>query len=298
MIVRRLIKKLTNNMGNAKYRIGGIAALLAAGVIGLRSCTIVPAGNVGVRDLFGDVSAREIPSGLHAKHPLAQIRKMSIKTQEYTMSIASEEGERQGRSDTISALTKEGLPVDLDVTVLYRLNPEKASDVYKTIGMDYAEIVVRPKIREAIRSNAALYMAKEMYSEKRQDLQNGIRVYLSDTLTERGIEIEDVLLRHIGLPEKLKAAIEEKLSAEQEAQRMEFVLDKERKEAERKEVEAGGLAKAQGIIAESLTPEYLQWRYITTLEGLVDSQNTTFVITPYDQKLIPMLPLEQEKQKQ
>ncbi len=279
------------------YKIGGAVAVVVAGILGLRSCTIVPAGHVGVRDLFGSVSEQELVSGLNARFPLTSVKKMSIKTQAYTMSIVPGEGQVGERPDVVSTLTKEGLPVDVDVTVLYRLQPEKASDVYKTIGLEYPEIVVRPKIREAIRTSVAVYEAKDIYSEKRLELQNQIRNYLEKSLSERGIVIEDVLLRHVGLPKKVSDAIEEKLEAEQQAQRMQFILDKEVREAERKKIEAGGIAEAQKIISGSLTPEYLQWRYITTLEGLVKAPNTTFVITPYDQKLIPMLPLERKEQK-
>ncbi len=278
-----------------KYGVGVAIVVALILMIGGRCLTVVPAGHVGVHDLFGKVSDQEIPAGLHLKHPFANVAQMSVKTQDYTMSFEAGEGKVKGRSDAISALTREGLEVALDVTMLYHLDPDKASEVYKTIGLNYSEVVVRPKVREAIRSSTAAYDAKDIYSEKRQELQKAIEDDLALALAERGIIVEKVLLRHVGLPAMIATAIQQKLQAEQNTQAMKFVLEKEHKEAERRTIEAGGIASAQKVIAQSLTPEYLQWRYVTTLEKLAGSENTTFVITPFDQKLVPMLPLGERK---
>jgi len=243
----------------------------------------IPAGHVGVYDLFGNVRDNEIPTGLHIKIPFAHIEKMSMKTQEYTMSIIAEEGEVKGRSDTISALTKEGLSVDLDITVWYKLQPDKASDIYQTVGIDYREILVRPKIREAIRSVIAKYEAKTIYSEDRERVQIEIQEEVEKDLKDRGILIEKVLLRNIQLPEKVRTSIEEKLQSEQEAQRMEFVLQKEEKEAQRKRVEAQGIADANKIIANSLTDQYLQWYWIENLD-----KHSSVIYVPIGEDGMPM----------
>lgn len=225
----------------------------------------VPAGHVGVYDLFGKVAEQEVYPGLHVKNPFASVEKMSIQTQEYTMSIVDDEGARRG-VDSISALTKEGLTVDLDVTVWFKLDHTKASDMYKTVGVNYVGVLVRPKVREAIRAITAKYDAKTIYSEDRAQLQIEIQKAIAEDLDDRGIMIEKVLLRNVRLPEKVRGAIEDKLQAEQEAQRMEFVLLREKQEAERKRVEAGGIADANRVISGSLSENYLRWYWITNLD--------------------------------
>jgi regulator of protease activity HflC (stomatin/prohibitin superfamily) len=243
----------------------------------------IPAGHVGVYDLFGNVRDAEIPTGLHIKIPFAHIEKMSVKTQEYTMSIVAEEGAVKGRSDTISALTKEGLTVDLDITIWFKLQSDKASDIYKTVGTNYREVLVRPKIRESIRSIVARYEAKTIYSEDRERVQLEIQEAISSDLETRGIIIEKVLLRNVQLPEKVRGAIENKLEAEQDAQRMEFILQKEQQEAERKRVEARGIADANQIIADSLTDQYLQWYWIENLD-----KHSSVIYVPVGEDGMPM----------
>jgi len=263
--------KLTNKKV-LYYIVAGIVVFLLLAV----SIKVNPAGITGVYDLFGKIRDKEVRSGIHLINPLARIHTMSIRTEEYTMSIAQGEGQRFG-ADAITALTKEGLSVDLDITVLYRLIEEKASDVYKNVGMNYGEKIIRPQIRAGIREIVAQYDAKAVYSEKRAEAAQNILEYLKTRLEPRGIETEEVLLRHVELPQNLKKAIEEKLQAEQEAQRMAFVLDKETQEAERKRIEAAGQRDAQSIINRSLTDKYLQYLYI---QNLKDREGTIYV--PYD----------------
>lgn len=224
---------------------------------------------------------------------------MSIQTQSYTMSKTVQEGERNDRPDSISALTKDNLPVDMDITVLYKLVSSAAPEVYRILGKTkvYTEKVVRPSIRTAIRNSVAKFNATEVMSQRRQEVEKDIekelrkifKDYFSARGMEEGIVVERVLLRNVDPPEKLKVAIQAKLEAEQEAQKMAFVLQKEKLEAKRKAVEAGGIAKAQRIIAKSLTREYLQWYYIQTLKELVESPNNSTVILPFDQKLTPLI---------
>lgn len=232
----------------------------------LRMVVIVPAGETGVYELFGQVSDQEKSSGLHFVIPIARVIPMSIRTEEYTMSIVQGEGVRYG-ADAITVLTSEGLKLDLDMTVFYRLQEDQASDIYKTLGLNYDEKIIRPEIRGGIREVTAQYTAQELYSNKRDEAAVAIKDRLISKLEPRGIIIEDVLIRNIQLPERLEASIQEKLAAEQEAQRMEFVLQKEEKEAERKIIEAEGQRDAQQIINQSLSSQYLQYLYIQNLQN-------------------------------
>lgn len=234
---------------------------------------VVEAGQTGVRSFFGKVRDTELSSGFHLKNPLERVTKMSVRTQEYTMSVAQGEGERQG-ADAITALTKEGLSVDLDITILYHLVEDKASDVYRDVGLDYNEIIIRPQIRSVIREVIAQYEAKDIYSEKRQEAALKIFELLRGKLDPRGIELEDVLLRHVELPENLANSIQQKLQAEQESQRYEFILQTEQKEAERKRIEAEGQRNAQQIISQGLTQNYLNYLYIQSLK---DREGTIYV---------------------
>lgn len=236
---------------------------------------IVGPGMTGVQSLFGKVQDREFSSGFHFKNPFVRVTQMSIRTEDYTMSQSRGEGVKYD-DDAITVLTREGLEVNLDITVLYRLIEEKASDVYRDIGLNYAEKVIRPSIRSIIREVMAEYEAKDIYSEKRQEATQVIAERLTGILTERGIELEEVLVRNVELPTDLAASIQQKLQAEQDAERYDFLLETEQKEAERKRIEAEGQRDAQAIINQSLTPRYIQFRYI---ESLKDREGTIYVPT-------------------
>ena len=236
---------------------------------------VIGAGETGVKSLFGKVMDEELSSGFHLKNPLVRITKMNIRTSEYTMSIAQGEGKRYS-ADAITALTKEGLSVDLDITVLYHLLEEKASDVYRDLGLDYEESIIRPQIRSIIREVTANYNVKDIYSDKRQEVASDIEGKLKERMDPRGIALEEVLLRHVELPANLADSIQQKLQAEQESERYDFVLEKEQKEAERKRIEAEGQRDAQKIINESLTDRYLEYLYINSLK---DREGTIYVPT-------------------
>ena len=226
---------------------------------------IIGPGETGVFSLFGKVSDQELPSGLNFINPLGKVQKMSIRTEQYTMSIAANEGQRKG-DDSISSLTKEGLDVNIDFTALYRLEEKNASDIYKQVGLDYIEKIIRPEIRGVIRDIVSQYEAKELYSEKRQEASSRMANLLREKLEGWGIVIEEAVIRNVQLPPSLAKAIQDKLAAEQEAQRYDFVLDKEKKEADRKRIEAEGQRDAQKIIDESLSSEYLNYLYINQLK--------------------------------
>lgn len=239
------------------------------------SIIIVEAGFTGVYSLFGKVKEEEIKSGLHLVNPFAKIIPMTIRTEEYTMSVISGEGKKKG-ADAIVALTKEGLSVELDITVFYHLNQEDAAYIYEKVGLNYEEKIIRPEIRSSIRAIIAQYEAKDIYSEKRKEASQRIADSLIKKLSPRGIATEDVLLRNVKLPSGLAQAIQEKLQAEQEAEKYDFILDKEKKEADRKRIAAEGQKDAQRIINESLTTNYLYYLYINELK---DREGTIYVPT-------------------
>lgn len=267
-----------DNLGTVKNIKKGVTTfILLILVIWLffASVVIIEAGQTGVYSLFGRVKDAELRSGFHLVIPLAKVTKMSIRTEEYTMSIAQGEGKKYA-DDSITSLTKEGLEVALDMTVLYHLNEERASDVYKNVGLEYSEKIIRPAIRTTIREIVAQYEAKDLYSEKRREAAGEILESLKITLGNRGIVVEEVLLRNVVLPANLANSIQEKLQAEQEAQKYDFLLDREKKEKERKIIEAEGQRDAQTIINQSLTDRYLYYQYIKELK---DREGTIYVPT-------------------
>lgn len=270
------IKNVVSGNGKNPGKIAGsVVVILILLWLFFASIVIIDAGETGVYSLFGKVKDEELRSGFHLVIPLAKVTKMSIRTEEYTMSIVSTEGKRTG-NDSIAALTKEGLSVDLDITALYRLEENKASDVYREVGLTYDEKIIRPSIRMVIRDVIAGYEAKDIYSEKRGEAAAKISDELKAKLEPRGIVLEDLLLRNVTLPAGLAQAIQEKLQAEQESQKYEFILQKESKEKERKIIEAEGQRDAQQIINQSLSTNYLYYLYINQLK---DRQGTIYVPT-------------------
>jgi regulator of protease activity HflC (stomatin/prohibitin superfamily) len=205
------------------------------------------------------------------------------------MTSAREEGEVKG-DDAIDALTSDGLTVRLDVTVWFKLDETKASWVYSNIGPDYVAKIVRPSIKTALRDGAVRYPAVELYSTAgRTDYTAYVDSLIDIAFGGRGVIKERILLRKVALPDIVRNAIEEKLAEEQNAQKMEFTLAKQTREAERRRIEAKGISDANKEIAKSLTSNYLTWYYVDMLKTVANTQNNTFVITPFDQKLVPML---------
>lgn len=264
---------LHGSIASAKKAVFAVIGSIVVIMILAASIVVVDAGYTGVYSLFGKVRDVELSSGFHIVNPFARIIMMSIRTEEFTMSIVADEGSKQG-NDAISALTKEGLNVDLDITVLYHLDEQAASDVFKNVGLDYEAKIIRPEIRSVIREVIAQYEAKDIYSEKRTEAASSIAQVLEEKLTPRGIILEDVLLRNVQLPPNLAASIQEKLQAEQEAQKYDFLLDQAAKEAERKRIEAEGQRDAQAIVSQSLNTNYLYFLYLNELK---DRAGTIYV---------------------
>jgi regulator of protease activity HflC (stomatin/prohibitin superfamily) len=270
----QFINKLSSKIMDKKTTSTVVVIILSLIVLA-KSIVIIPAGETGIYHLFGKVKDSELKSGFHIVNPLAEVTKLSIRTEQYTMSVVKEEGQKAG-DDSIDALTNEGLTVKLDITVFYHLVEDKASDVYKELGIDYQGKIIRPEIRSAIREVVAGYDSKSIYSEKRDEMIIKIKESMTDNIEPRGIAIEQVLLRNVILPAKLDASIQQKLQAEQESQRYDFVLEKEKKEADRKRIEAEGQRDAQKTINESLTSGYLNYLYIKELK---DREGTIYIPT-------------------
>ncbi len=267
---------------------GPLFISLAVLVLAFGAFVTIEPGEVGIQVLFGQTSSETLESGFHVINPLVNVVRMDIRTQAYTMSAKTNEGQLKG-DDAIQVLSRDGLTLQLEVTVQYHLSPSSAPVVYNKIGLDYVEKIVRPEIRSSLRDAAVDYAATDLYASRRDDYTNTVRDKLIGSFKNRGIILEGVLLRDILLPEKVRTAIDEKIAAEQESQKMQYVLQRESQEADRKRVEAGGISDAQKIIASSLTNQYLQYNYITTLKDLANSKNATFVIAPLDSKLTPLL---------
>lgn len=238
---------------------------------------IVPPGRAGVVVLFGKVGPDPLPSGLHFINPFAQVVELEVRTRNYTMSGTHDEGTRRG-DDSIAVITSDGLTVKLDVTVLYALDLAKTPEIYRTLGENVEERLIRSEIRSAIRDSAANLQATELYSVKRQGFVDQVVKVLTSSFQKRGILLEQVLLRDVKLPDQITKAINDKIAADQEAQKMAFVLQKEKQEAERKRIEAEGQARAQQIVSQSLTPQILEYQRIQALRDIGAKGN--LIVTP------------------
>jgi len=237
----------------------------------------VEAGNVGVKSLFGEVKPSILESGLHVVNPMIVVTPFDIQTQNYTMSALNEEGAKTG-DDAIRVLSADGLEVIIDLTVLYRVQPADAPIIYKKLGVNYSDKIVRPVTRTRIRDNAVFYDAVALYSSKREEFQDRIYKSIETDFKSRGLILEQLLIRNINLPASVKTTIESKINAEQEAQKMTFVLQKEKQEAERKRVEAQGIADYQRIISSGLTDRQLQYESIKAQLELAKSQNAKVIL--------------------
>jgi regulator of protease activity HflC (stomatin/prohibitin superfamily) len=256
-------------------RFAGIALM----VLGLSTACFVQIapGEVGVKTLFGKVQEGVLREGLNFINPLMKVTKFDIRTQNYTMSSIHDEGDKNG-DDAIRVLSADGLEVEIDLTVLYSIRPERATEILRTLGRGYRDIIVRPVTRTEIRDNAVFYDAVALYSTKREEFQQKVYAAIEEEFGKRGLQLEQVGIRNINLPASVKAAIEGKINAEQEAQKMKFVLEKERQEADRKRVEAQGIADYQRIITSSLTDKLLQYEMIKAQKELAESNNSKIVV--------------------
>jgi prohibitin 1 len=233
----------------------------------LFSIRIVGAGEAGVIHTFGEVDTKPRPSGLLFKLPWASMETMNVRTQQLTMSSASEDiGFLAG--GTVNTLTSEGLTVGVDLTVFYHLNFNTAPEVFRELGPSYEAVVLLPAVRGAIRDVVAQFSAEDLYTVARAAVGELILGNLVSDLEQRGIIAERVLLRDITLPTQIQQAIERKLAAEQAIEERAFRVLEAEQEADRRRAEAAGQRDAQELINSTLTPEFLQFQYIESLSNM------------------------------
>ncbi len=261
---------------------GGILRLLGLGFIGFilvillfSAVTRVDSGAVGVLTLFGRVTGEVLPEGMHLINPLKTNHELSIRTQEL--------------KETASVPSAEGLVMNLDTSLIYHLNPEKAADVYQKIGPNYVMVLIEPNLRSAIREATASHSANALYSGEREMVAKQIVAQLTNQLSQRGVVVESILLRDIQLPNTLRASIELKQQAEQEALAMSFRLQKEKQEAERKRIEAQGISDFQRIVAQGISSQLLEWKGIEATENLAKSPNAKIVVIGSGKNGLPLI---------
>jgi len=263
------------NLGGAGKRILQLGILLVMIIVLLASTTSIPTGNVGVLTLFGRVTGETLPEGIHLINPLKSVQKLSVQT--------------QSLKESANVPSNEGLILALDTSLLFRLDKSKAAYVYQTMGEPYVEKVVEPTLRAAIRAATSAHSANALYTNARELVQAQIQDELTKELAPRGVIVENVLLRDVQLPAMLKGSIEAKQQAEQDALRMSFILQKEKQEAERKRIEAQGIADFQKIVAAGISAQLLEWKGIEATEKLAASSNAKVVIIGNSKNGLPLV---------
>lgn len=266
---------LSRRRAGALPAVGASALGLLATVVAFGSIRAVPAGHVAVVDFFGSVSPRALSPGLRLVNPLARTVPMSVKTQEM--------------KETLEAPTREGLTVGVEVSVLYRLDETRASAVYSEVGTRWVDVLLVPQFRSVVRGVSAAYDAKALYTSGRQEVAERITAELAPLLADRGVIIETTALRKLTLPRGLQASIEQKLQSEQESQRMQWVLSREKQEADRKRIEAEGVATAQRIIGQGLSEPLLRFRGIEATLKLAESPNSKLIVVGGGKDGMPLI---------
>lgn len=258
----------------------GIAVVVFALFL-LNPFVVVPSGFVGVKLTLGKASKEELGPGLHFIIPFFQrVEKMSVRTHSYDLTGAS----------SINALSRDGLTINVELTTLYKIMPDMAAEIYVEYGPWYEERIIKPVIRSAVRDVIATLDSAQVYQE-RALIQERIVSQVRSELERRYILLDEILIRDIELPRKVVEAIEQKRRALEEAQRMKFLVERERLEAERKKIEAMGIAEANRIIAHSLTKEYLTWKFLENIKAYAESGNNTIILIPYDTGMTPIIQL-------
>ena len=253
-----------------------LLAIVVAAFIGLVQCwTIIPAGHVGVIDFFGNVSDQTLLPGVNFVNPMANVVKFDARTQEL--------------KEVMNVPSKEGLSVELEISLLYSLSFENANKIYKTVGEDYVEKILIPQFRSVVRGVTSKYEARALYTAEREQLSREMETELSKLVQPRGITLEAAPLRQIILPPGLTNSIEEKLKSEQESQRMQFILQRETQEAERKRIEAKGIADFQDIVSKGISDQLLKWKGIEATEKLAGSSNTKIVVIGSGKDGLPLI---------
>lgn len=240
--------------------------LVLAALFILPSCTVVREGQVGVKRTLGKYREKPIDQGLAFFNPfITTVEKVSTQTENMEVEL--------------NLPTKEGLNIRAEISILYSVDGNKAQEVLRQIGPNYERQVILPVFRSAVADVSARYFAKDMHTGQRSVIEEAIKEQMAANLEGRGLIIETVLVKSIQLPTNLARAIEEKLEAEQQALRMEFVLQQSRQQVEQQRIEAEGTRDAQLIIAEGLTPEILRFKSIEAFLELAKSTNAKVIVT-------------------
>src|ERR1700751_6012844 len=263
------------NFGGFRNRVVRLFVAILLLILLFSSTTSIPTGNVGVLTLFGKVTGQVLGEGIHLINPLKSVQKLSVQTQSV--------------KESANVPSNEGLILALDTSLLFRLDRDKAAQVYQTVGENYAEKIVEPTLRAAIRASTSSHSANVLYTNARELVQQQIQDELTAQLAPRGVIVENVLLRDVQLPAMLKSSIEAKQKAEQDALRMSFILQKEKQEAERKRIEAQGIADFQKIVAQGISPQLLEWKGIEATEKLAASSNAKVVIIGNPKNGLPLV---------
>jgi len=260
----------------------GVLAIIGIAIVGLiaiillfNCVTRIGTGNVGVLTLFGRVTGETLPEGIHIINPLKTVNELSIRSQSV--------------KESANVPSSEGLMMSLDTSLIYHLNPDHAAEVFQKLGPRYEDVVIEPSLRSAIREATASHSANALYSGERDAVAKQIFESLNTQLTARGMIIENILLRDIQLPATLKQSIELKQQAEQEALAMNFRLQKETQEAQRKRIEAQGVRDFQQIVAQGITPSLLEWKGIEATENLAKSTNAKVVVIGNPKNGLPLI---------
>ena len=254
----------------------GAGILGGAGALGVASLRTVPSSTVSYRNMFGHISEEPLAPGIHFVNPLAELINMPLYKNKY--------------HDKISVASNEGLSVKVGVNVNYRLTQESAREIYMHYRDNYEDILIRPLIKSALREIMTGYEAKDLYtSEARDQIWGKLKSKIIEKLEAEGIVTDELFINDIELPEQLKLSIEAKLKAEQDNEKVNFTLEKERKEnkfklemerveAERKKIEAEGIKTFQDIVSQGLTQELIQWKGINATEKIAKSNNSKVVV--------------------
>lgn len=251
--------------------LGGLILL----VLLFNSVVRIETGHVGVVTFFSKVTGVVLPEGLHLISPLNSVHEMSVQTETL--------------KETADVPSNEGLILRLDTSLQYRLDRDKASEVFQKIGLSFVEKIIEPNLRSAVREVTSSHNASALYTGAREEVAERIQEALVHSLAPQGIFVERVLLRDVQLPAMLKTSIEAKQQAEQDALRMSFILQKEKQEAERKRIEAQGVADFQRIVAQGISPQLLEWKGIEATEKLAMSPNSKIVMIGNSKSGLPII---------
>jgi prohibitin 1 len=263
------------NFGGFGSKILRLTGLILVVILFFWSVVSIPTGNVGILTLFGRVTGETLGEGIHLINPLKSVQKMSIQTQSI--------------KESANTPSNEGLILALDTSLLFHLDRSKAAEVFQKVGQNYGEKIVEPTMRAAIRAATSAHTANALYTNARELVQTQIQDELTAQLAPRGVVVENVLLRDVQLPAMLKGSIEAKQQAEQDALRMSFILQKEKQEAERKRIEAQGIADFQKIVAQGISSQLLEWKGIEATEKLATSTNAKVVVVGNPKNGLPLI---------